>query len=140
MATSERWAGWIRFGGILLLIIASLDFFQGLIAILRSEYYVLTPNQILVFDTTTWGWIMLIWGIVVGSAGLGLVMGATWARWFTIVVGSLNFIVQLGFIGDAQYPLWALTALALNAVVLYAVIIRWGEGSETIRRMNESQY
>jgi hypothetical protein len=140
MATSERWAGWIRFGGILLLIIASLDFFQGLIAIIRSDYYVLTPNQILVFDTTTWGWIMLIWGIVVGSAGLGLVMGATWARWFTIVVGSLNFIVQLGFIGDAQYPLWALTALALNAVVLYAVIVRWGEGSETIRRMNESQY
>ena len=140
MATSERWAGWIRFGGILLLIIASLDFFQGLIAIIRSEYYVLTPNQILVFDTTTWGWIMLIWGIVVGSAGLGLVMGATWARWFTIVVGSLNFIVQLGFTGDAQYPLWALTALALNAVVLYAVIIRWGEGSETIRRMSESQY
>jgi hypothetical protein len=140
MATSERWAGWIRFGGILLLIIASLDFFEGLIAIIRSEYYVLTPNQILVFDTTTWGWIMLIWGIVVGSAGLGLVMGATWARWFTIVVGSLNFIVQLGFIGDAQYPLWALTALALNAMVLYAVIVRWGEGSETIRRMNESQY
>ena len=140
MATSERWAGWIRFGGILLLIIASLDFFQGLIAIIRSDYYVLMPNQILVFDTTTWGWIMLIWGIVVGSAGLGLVMGATWARWFTIVVGSLNFIVQLGFIGDAQYPLWALTALALNAVVLYAVIIRWGEGSETIRRMSESQY
>jgi hypothetical protein len=140
MATSERWAGWIRFGGILLLIIASLDFFQGLIAIIRSDYYVLTPNQILVFDTTTWGWIMLIWGIVVGSAGLGLVMGATWARWFTIVVGSLNFIVQLGFIGDAQYPLWALTALALNAMVLYAVIVRWGEGSETIRRMNESQY
>ena len=29
MATSERWAGWIRFGGILLLIIASLDFFQA---------------------------------------------------------------------------------------------------------------
>jgi hypothetical protein len=140
MATSERWAGWIRFGGILLLIIASLDFFQGLIAIIRSEYYVLAPNQILVFDTTTWGWIMLIWGIVVGSAGFGLVMGATWARWFTIVVGSLNFIVQLGFIGDAQYPLWALTALALNAMVLYAVIVRWGEGSETIRRMNESQY
>jgi hypothetical protein len=140
MATSERWAGWIRFGGILLLIIASLDFFQGLIAIIRSDYYVLTPNQILVFDTTTWGWIMLIWGIVVGSAGLGLVMGATWARWFTIVVGSLNFIVQLGFIGDAQYPLWALTALALNAVVLYAVIVRWGEGSETIRRMTERHF
>jgi hypothetical protein len=67
-------------------------------------------------------------------------MGATWARWFTIVVGSLNFIVQLGFVGSAQYPLWALTALALNVVVLYAVIVRWEEASETIRRMNESRY
>ena len=140
MAASETWAGWIRFGGILMLIIASLDFFEGLIAIIRSEYYVLTPNQIVVFDTTTWGWIMLIWGIVVGCAGFGLVMAATWARWFTIVVGSLNFIVQLGFVGSSRYPLWALTVLALNAVILYAVIVRWGEASETIRRMDESRY
>jgi hypothetical protein len=140
MAASETWAGWIRFGGILMLIIASLDFFEGLIAIIRSEYYVLTPNQIIVFDTTTWGWIMLIWGIVVGCAGFGLVMAATWARWFTIVVGSLNFIVQLGFVGSSRYPLWALTVLALNAVILYAVIVRWGEASETIRRMDESRY
>jgi hypothetical protein len=140
MAVGERWAGWIRFGGILMLIIASIDFFQGLIAIIRSEYYVLTPNQIVVFDTTTWGWITLIWGIVVGSAGFGLLMAATWARWFTIIVGSINFLVQLGFVGSAQYPLWALTALALNAVVLYAVIVRWEEGSETVRRMAESRY
>lgn len=140
MSAAERWAGWIRLAGILMLLIATIDFFQGLIAIVRSEYYALTPNQIIVFDTTTWGWIMLIWGIVVGCAGFGLLMGATWARWFTIVVGSLNFIVQLGFVGSSRYPLWALTVLALNAVILYAVIVRWGEASETIRRMDESRY
>jgi len=111
-----------------------------LIAIIRSEYYVLTPNQIIVFDTTTWGWITMIWGIVVACAAFGLLSGATWARWFTIVVGSLNFFVQLGFVGNSQFPLWALTALALNAVVLYAVIVRWGEASETIRRTAESRY
>ena len=140
MAGSETWAGWIRFGGILMLIIAMVDVFQGLIAIIRSEYYVLTPNQIIVFDTTTWGWITLIWGLVVACAGFGLLSGATWARWFTIVVGSLNFIVQLGFVGSSQYTLWALTGLTLNIIVLYAVIVRWGEGSETIRRTAESQY
>lgn len=139
MAGSETWAGWIRFGGILMLVIAMVDVFQGLIAIIRSEYYVLTPNQIIVFDTTTWGWIMLLWGIVVACAAFGLLSGATWARWFTIVVGSLNFIVQLGFVGGSQFPLWALTALTLNAIVLYAVTVRWGEGSETIRRTAESR-
>jgi hypothetical protein len=133
MASSERWAGWIRLGGILMLIIGSLDFFEGLIAIIRSEYYVLAPNQIVVFDTTTWGWIMLIWGIVVFCAGLGLLAGASWARWFAILAGSLNFIIQLGFVGSAQYPLWALTALALNIILLYAVIVRWEGASETLR-------
>jgi len=101
MAGSETWAGWVRFAGILMLIIAVVDVFQGLIAIIRSEYYVLTPNQIIVFDTTTWGWITMIWGIVVACAAFGLLSGATWARWFTIVVGSLNFFVQLGFLGSA---------------------------------------
>jgi hypothetical protein len=98
---------------------------RGPIAIIRSEYYVLAPNQIIVFDTTTWGWITLLWGIVVGFAGFGLLAGSSWARWFTIVVGSLNLIMQLGFVGSAQYPLWALTVVAFTAVVLYGLIVRW---------------
>jgi hypothetical protein len=125
MGRSSAWTGWIGFAGWLMIIIAMLDFFEGLIAIIRSEYYVLAPNQIIVFDTTTWGWITLLWGIVVGFAGFGLLAGSSWARWFTIVVGSLNLIMQLGFVGSAQYPLWALTVLALTAVVLYALIVRW---------------
>jgi uncharacterized membrane protein (DUF2068 family) len=73
---------------------------------------------------------IMIWGIVVAIAGFGLLTGSNWARWFAIVVGSLNFIVQLGFVGSAQYPLWALTVQALTLVVLYALIVRWGEAEE----------
>jgi hypothetical protein len=127
MATNGRWTGWIVFAGLLMVIIGSLDFFQGLIAVIRDEYYVLTPEQIIVFDLTTWGWITLLWGVVVVLAGLGLLSGAGWARWFAIVVGSLNFIAQLGFVGSAQYPLWALVVLALTVVVLYALIVHWEE-------------
>jgi hypothetical protein len=56
---------------------------------------------------------------------LGTTGAAGWARWFAIVVGCLNFIVQLGFVGSAQHPLWTLTALVLSAIVLYALIVRW---------------
>jgi len=124
---STAWAGWIGFAGLLMIIIGALDFFEGLIAVIRGEYYVLTPNQIVVFDTTTWGWITLLWGIVVGLAGFGLLSRATWARWFAIVVGSLTFLAQLGFVGSSQYPLWALTVLGLTAIVLYALTVRWSE-------------
>ena len=140
MAGSETWAGWIRLGAILLLIISALDFFQGLIAIIRDDYYVLSPNQIVVFDLTTWGWITLLWSIVLAVIGFALLAAATWARWAAIVVVSLNFIVQLGFVGSAQYPLWALTVIALNIVFLYALSVRWGDASETMRRMAESRY
>src|SRR5881296_2384547 len=108
-----------------MVLVGSLDFFQGLIAVIRKQYYVLTPNQIIVFDIKTWGWITLIWGGVLILAGLALLTGQGWARWFTIVAGSLNFFVQLGFVGSSQYPLWALTVLALTVVVLYALIVHW---------------
>ena len=140
MELGERWAGWIRFAGILMVIIAMIDFFQGLIAIIRGSYYAFTPNQIIVFDLSTWGWLTLIWSIVVGLTGFGLLAAATWARWVTIIVVSVNILAMLGFVGNAAYPLWALTALALNIVVLYAVTIRWSEGSTTMREFSESRY
>ncbi len=130
MARGSTWAGWIGFAGLLMIVIGALDFFEGLIAVIRGEYYVLTPNQIVVFDLTAWGWITLIWGIVVLLAGWALVSGAGWARWFAIVVGSLNFVVQLGFVGSAQYPLWALTVLVLTGIVLYALIVHWDAHEE----------
>ena len=124
---SSRWSGWIGFAGWLMIIVGALDFFEGLIAVIRRTYYVLTPNQIVVFDLRTWGWITLIWGIIVVFAGWGLITRVSWARWFAIVVGSLNIIGQLGFVGSAQYPLWALTVLALTVVVVYALIVHWDE-------------
>jgi hypothetical protein len=130
MASKAFWAGWVGFASVLMIIMGSLDFFQGLIAIIRDRYYVLTPQQIIVFDMTTWGWITLIWGIVVVMTGYALGSGASWARWFTIVVASLNFFVQLGFVGSSQYPLWALTVVVMNVLVLYALIVRWGAVKE----------
>jgi len=130
MSSRGSWAGWVVFAGMLMLVIGTLDFFQGLIAVIRGSYYVLTPQQIIVFNVTTWGWITLLWGIVIALAGLGLLSGAGWARWFTIVVGLLNLIVQLGFLGSSQYPLWALAVLTLTIIVLYALIVRWDDMAE----------
>jgi hypothetical protein len=123
----DRWSGWIGFAGWMMVIIGSIDAFEGLIAIIRGHYYVLTPQQIIVFDTTTWGWVTLIWGIVVALAGVGLLSGSGWARWTAIVVASVSMIGQLGFMGSTPYPLWGLTVLSLTVVVLYALIVRWNE-------------
>jgi hypothetical protein len=126
---SKSMAGWIAFAGMLLLIVGSIDFFQGLIALFEDEYFVVTASGFLAVDLTAWGWIMLIWGVLLALAGVGLLGGQGWARWFAIVVVSLNFIAQLGFLGNSQYPLWSLTVMALNIIVLYALTARWSESA-----------
>jgi len=129
---SKSMAGWIGFAGIVMLVIGAIDFMQGLIALFEDEYFVVTQSGYLVVDLTAWGWIMLIWGVLLVLAGLGLLAGQAWARWFAIVVVSVNFITQLGFLGNSQYPLWSLTVIALNIIVLYALTARWSESTDDL--------
>lgn len=122
-------SGWIFFAGVAMVLIGALDSLQGLIALFEDEYFVPTQSGFLVLDLTAWGWVLLIWGLVLVLAGLALLGGQGWARWFTIVVVALNVIAQLGFVGSSAYPLWALTVMALNIMVLYALAVRWdGDG------------
>jgi hypothetical protein len=129
---SRSMAGWIGFAAIMLLIVGGIDFFQGLIAVIEEDYYVPTESGFLVFDLTGWGWTMMIWGVLLVLGGFALAAGQGWARWFAIVVVSLNFLAQLGFLGNTQTPLWSLTAIALSIIVLYALTVRWSESTADI--------
>ena len=124
---SKSMAGWIGFAGLVMLIVGGIDFFQGLIALFEDDYYVPTGSGFLVFDLTGWGWTMILWGALLDLGGFGLILGQGWARWFAIVVVSLNFIAQLGFLGNTQNTLWSLTGIALSIIVLYALTARWSE-------------
>jgi hypothetical protein len=73
-------AGWIVFTSVVMLLVGTLAFFEGLIAVIRKHYFVLTADQLIVFDMTTWGWITLAFGVVITLAGLALLSGAEWAR------------------------------------------------------------
>jgi len=120
-------AGWIGFAGILMVILGGITFFEGLIALLRDNYYAVVPSGFLVFDVTGWGWLMLLWGILLACIGLALLAGASWARWTTILLVSINVFGQLGFLGNTNDTLWLLTTLTLNIIILYALIVRWHE-------------
>ncbi len=129
-------AGWIGFAGIVMVILGGLGFLEGLIGVAKDDYFVVTSSGFLVVSLTTWGWLMMIWGVVLVLAGLGLLAGQGWARWFTILVVALNFFAQLGFLGNSQYPLWTLTVQALNLVVLFALTARWNESREDLARVS----
>ena len=130
---SRSMAGWIGFAGILMVILGGLSFFEGLIALLRDNYYVVVPSGFLLFDVTGWGWIMLIWGVILVLVGLALLNGASWARWVSILFVSINVFGQLGFLGNTNDTLWLLITLTLNIIILYALIVRWHDSQQELQ-------
>ena len=134
MNGNDRWtAGWLGFTAWLMITIGGLNVVQGLIALIRDRYYVLAPDQIIVFDLTTWGWIMLIWGIILALVGLALLNGASWARWVSILFVSINVFSQLGFLGNTNDTVWLLITLTLNIIILYALIVRWHDSQPELQ-------
>ncbi len=130
---SRSMAGWIGFAGILMVLLGGLSIFQGLIALLEDDYYVPTQAGYLVFDITGWGWIMLIWGAVLVLVGFALLNGASWARWVSILLVSVNVFGQLGFLGNTNDQVWLLVTLTFNIIILYALIVRWHESERELQ-------
>ena len=127
MASPRAWSGWIGFAGLMMMIIGAIDFFEGLIAVIRKEYYAFTPQGLIIFNTTTWGWLAMIFGIVLFLVGIGLTGGAGWARWVGIILIAVNLLGQLGWLGNSATPVWTLTVIALQIIVLYALTARWSD-------------
>lgn len=123
MAAKGFWNGWVAFAGLLMLVVGTLDVMQGIVALVDDEYYLVSSKGLILFDFTTWGILLVVWGALLAFAGLGLLGRQGWARWFTIVVASVNLIGQLAFIG--QYPGWAVVMVGLNVLVLWALTARW---------------
>ncbi len=45
---NSRSSGWVAFAGWLLIVLGAVDVLEGVIAVARQHYYVLTPTQIVV--------------------------------------------------------------------------------------------
>jgi hypothetical protein len=116
---SGRALGLVVFAAIMMIMIGLFHAIIGLAALFDDTFYVATPNYVLEFDVTTWGWIHLIAGIVVALAGVALFSGRTWARVVGITLAFLSAIANFAFI--PYYPVWSLLIIALNVFVIWAL-------------------
>lgn len=114
-------AGFILFAGIMMIMGGIFQALDGLVAIVNDTFYVTTRKYVFQFDATRWGWIHLILGIVVALAGWGLLARQTWARVVAITVAVLSAIAN--FLWIPYYPFWALTIIALDVFVIWAVAV-----------------
>jgi hypothetical protein len=62
----------------------------------------------------------LILGAAVALTGFGVLQGMTWARVLGIVLAGLSIIANFMFL--PHYPLWSLVVIALDIVVIAALV------------------
>ena len=111
--------GLTMFASIMLLIIGSSQIVAGMAGIFENEFYIRTPNYFLEGDASAWGWVHLIWGVLVLIGGLGLLAGSLWGRTLGVIAASGSALVNFAFI--PHYPVWSIVVIALDVAVIWAL-------------------
>ncbi len=94
---------------------------NGLRAMIDDKHYAYgnASGTVVAFDTSAWGFIHLVLGVIVVLAAFALLRGATWARFVCAVLAGLTAIAYIGFIDVA--PFWSIAVIGLCVVVIYSV-------------------
>lgn len=133
MATSNskpvtKWIGWVYFAGAMMLLSGLFQGVVGLIALLNKEFYVITPDQLAVFNFVAWGWIHVALAVLLISAGVSVINGGVWGRVIGIFLVGLSLVANFVFIG--AYPFWSIIVMLVDVLVLYALLVHGDEARE----------
>jgi hypothetical protein len=120
------WVGFVVFGGIMMLMMGSFQIIEGLVAIFRDDYYLVTRSGlVLTLDYTAWGWTHLIIGLIAVGAAFGVLMGQMWGRVIGIIIAVISAIANIAFL--SAYPIWSTIIIATDVLVIYALVVHGRE-------------
>jgi hypothetical protein len=103
-----------------MMVAGVLGFFEGLAAVVRNNFFVVSPHYAFNWTSHAWGWTHIIIGAVVFVAGAALLTGKLWARMLGVLICSLSIIAQ--FLYLPYYPVWSIVVITLDALVIWALL------------------
>jgi len=113
-------SGWVRFAGIVMVVVGVFGVIEGLFALLTPAYYLTGNGVVVAVGLGAWAWVHLIVGAIVALTGTGLLSGdQPWARPVAMVIVGLSMLVQLVWLPAA--PLWSILVIALDVTILVAL-------------------
>jgi hypothetical protein len=117
-------SGWLLFASIMIALAGALNIIWGIAAIGKSKFFTQDATYIL-SDLNTWGWIVLIIGVLELFAAYSIAIGGQYGRWFGIVMAGINSIAVLMSI--PAYPLWALCLFGIDLLIIYGLAAYGGQ-------------
>jgi hypothetical protein len=119
------------FVAALLLIVGALNIIYGIASI--GDAHAVVGDQRLVFTNLhTYGWVLVIIGVIQFMGGLSLLGGNAFGRVLGIIGASIGAINSLAAIGGRN-PWWSLGAFALCIYILHGLILFGREVKEVER-------
>jgi hypothetical protein len=113
--------GFTVFASVMMVMIGIFQTLAGVVALVNDEFFVVGQEYVFAFDATTWGWVHLLLGILIGTAGAFLFTGAVWARTVGVVVAVISAIVN--FVWLPWYPIWAVIMITVDVFVIWALTL-----------------
>jgi hypothetical protein len=120
-AVSERGTVGAMFAAILMIVGGLFGSLQGIALIAKGSFYVQPENYWINTSASTWGWILLIVGLVVLAAGIGVLSAAAWARWLGIVMVSVQAVANFLFI--PVQPWWSFTLILIDLWIIHSLLV-----------------
>ena len=121
---AERGDGWILFAGIMLAIAGVLNAIWGIAAIDDSTYFN-GDNRFVIFDDLkTWGWFLLIVGILQLGAAFAVWTRHTYGQVAGIAFASFNAMILLFTVN--VFPIAAFMLFIVDLLVIYGLAVYGG--------------
>lgn len=122
-------SGWVLFAGIMLALLAVVNFIDGIAAVSNSTFFI-GDAKFVISGLNTWGWVLLIISLVQLLAAFGVWMQVTGIRWLGVAVAAVNAVVQLIFM--PSYPFWSLCLFTLDILVIYGLVAHGAKPRSTV--------
>ncbi|WP_327280508.1 MULTISPECIES: hypothetical protein [unclassified Streptomyces] len=112
-------SGTTAFAAALMIFGGAMAIFEGIGAIAKDDLFLQTRHYVFEFNLTGWGWVHLVIGVLIVLAGVAVLSGALWARYFGVTVAGLGALAN--FLSIPYYPLWATLLVAVNIFIVWAL-------------------
>jgi hypothetical protein len=114
------WTGWIMAAVTIMSIVGLFHIILGIGALFGQDWYMYASGSVWLFDSSAWGWSMIIGGfLLMLSAGL-LMAGNMAGRILGTIVVLGSLIANLALAPAA--PVWSITMVVLDVIILYAIL------------------
>ena len=95
-------------------------------SLVRDQVYAVRPDRLLVdVSYGVWGWTHLVLGVLLIVLGYAVLSAKKWARFTAAGLAVVSAIVNFLFL--PAYPVWAVIVIALDLIVVFALLVHGGE-------------